>query len=60
MSLRGGFLFFPTKQSPVLRDISTQKKIAAPPHLPWRAVPGKSKSGGSQRHQFMKCTVENF
>jgi hypothetical protein len=34
-----------------LQDISTQKEIAAPP---------KTKSGGSQRHQFMKCTVENF
>jgi len=28
--------------------ISSQKRIATPPHLPWRAVPGKSKSGGSQ------------
>ena len=23
------------------------------------ATPSKSKSGGSQRHRFMKCTVEN-
>src|SRR3990172_7923329 len=51
MSLRGGFLFFPTKQSLVLRDISVQKEIATPP---------KGKSGGSQRHQFIKCTVENI
>jgi len=36
---------FLPKQSPALRDISTQKEIAAPP---------KSKSGGSQRHQFMR------
>jgi hypothetical protein len=31
-------------------QIATQKEIATPP---------KTKSGGSQRHQFMKCTVEN-
>jgi hypothetical protein len=28
--------------------IAGQKRIATPPRLPWRAVPGKSKSGGSQ------------
>jgi len=27
---------------------SGQKRIAAPPHLPWRAVPRQGKSGGSQ------------
>jgi hypothetical protein len=31
MSLRGGFLLFPTKQSPVFRDVSIQKEIASPP-----------------------------
>ncbi|MDP1546655.1 MAG: hypothetical protein Q8L87_11585, partial [Anaerolineales bacterium] len=28
MSLRGGFLLFPTKQSPVLKDVSVVKGIA--------------------------------
>jgi hypothetical protein len=51
MSLRGGFLLFPTKQSPVLMDILVQKEIASPPNY---------KSGGSQRHQYIRCTVEEF
>ena len=46
MSLRGGFLFFPTKQSPAL-----WREVAAPP---------KNKGGGSQRHKFTRCTVEKF
>jgi hypothetical protein len=49
MSLRGGLLLFPTKQSPALLGISGQKEVAAPP---------KNKGGGSQRHKFTRCTVE--
>ncbi len=51
MSLRGGALLFPTKQSPVSRGISIPKEVASPP---------KNKIGGSQRHQFIKCSVESF
>jgi hypothetical protein len=51
MSLRGGFLLFPTKQFPVLKDVSVEKGIASPP---------KYKGGGSQRHQFIECTVEKI
>jgi hypothetical protein len=31
MSLRGGVLLFPTKQSPVFRGVSAEKEIASPP-----------------------------
>jgi len=41
--------FIGTKQSPVFTYVSFQKEVASPP---------KYKSGGSQRHQFIKCTVE--
>gem|GEM_PF-3883729 len=44
-------MLFPTKQSPVLRDVSVEKEIASPP---------KTKSGGSQRHNLARCTVANF
>ena len=38
MSLRGGYLFFPTKQSLVLTRLLTALAYGA--QLPWRAVPG--------------------
>jgi len=58
MSLRGGVLLFPTKQSPVLRDNSVENKVATPPRRPAFGA-GKTKSGGSQRHKLAGCTVEN-
>jgi len=51
MSLRGGVLLFPTKQSPVLRDVLVENEIASPP---------KTKSGGSQRHDLARCMVANL
>ena len=39
---------FVPRSDTAFTGISGQKRIATPPHLPWRAVPGKNKSGGSQ------------
>jgi|GEM_PF-6106252 len=50
MSLRGGVLLFPTKQSLVLRDVSVENEIASPL---------KNKISGSQRHCLARYTVEN-
>jgi len=53
MSLRGGHLLFPTKQSPVDEEVA---------HLPWRAVPGSGKEQERPRNDMYpnKVSVKNI
>jgi hypothetical protein len=64
MLLRGGVFAFPDEATSYFLAYFWQKEVAAPPHLPcrlapscsrherWRAVPGKTKSSGSQRYDL--------